>query len=78
MITLNEIRYRLQEEIRLSKLTQTEIAKRLGIKQASVAQYLSGRSMPSLETFANLCVILGASADEIFGLPKNDNLPLKG
>ena len=58
MITLEMIRERLIESIRTSELTQTEIAKRLGIKQPTVGQYLSGRSMPALDTFANLCKIL--------------------
>ena len=58
MITLEMIRERLIESIRISGLTQTEIAKRLGIKQPTVGQYLSGRSMPALDTFANLCKIL--------------------
>ncbi len=60
MITLEMIRERLIESIRTSGLTQTEIAKRLGIKQPTVGQYLSGRSMPALDTFANLCKILDA------------------
>ena len=60
MITLELIRERLIESIRTSGLTQTEIAKRLGIKQPTVGQYLSGRSMPALDTFANLCKILDA------------------
>ena len=60
MITLEMIRERLIESIRISGLTQTEIAKRLGIKQPTVGQYLSGRSMPALDTFANLCKILDA------------------
>mgnify|MGYP005824056125 FL=1 len=60
MITLEMIRERLIESIRTSGLTQTVIAKRLGIKQPTVGQYLSGRSMPALDTFANLCKILDA------------------
>ena len=60
MITLEMIREQLIESIRTSGLTQTEIAKRLGIKQPTVGQYLSGRSMPALDTFANLCKILDA------------------
>ena len=59
-ITLDMIRTRLHETIRESGLTQSEIARRLGIRQATVAQYLSGRSMPALDTFANLCRVLDA------------------
>ena len=58
MIILDKIRERLIEAIKQSGLSQTEIAKRLGIKQPTVGQYLSGRAMPELDTFANLCEIL--------------------
>ena len=58
MIILDNIRERLIEAIKQSGLSQTEIAKRLGIKQPTVGQYLSGRAMPALDTFANLCEIL--------------------
>ena len=58
MIILDKIRERLIEAIKQSGLSQTEIAKRLGIKQPTVGQYLSGRAMPALDTYANLCEIL--------------------
>ena len=58
MITVEQIRARLVEAIRNSGLTQTELAKRVGVIQQSIAQYLSGRAMPSIETFTNLCAAL--------------------
>lgn len=60
MITIDQIRQRLISEIRSSGLAQNEIAKKLEISQPTVSQYLSGKVMPSLETFANLCKILDA------------------
>ena len=65
MIVLEQIREKLQEAIRLSGLTQTEIARRLGVKQQSVSNYLNMNKMPALDTFANLCVILDLDANEI-------------
>lgn len=58
MVTLEQIRERLQTAIKQSGLTQTELAKRLNIYQSAVGQYLSGRAMPALDTFANLCAVL--------------------
>lgn len=58
MITLEQIQARLIKEIKNSTLSQTELAKRLGIKQPTIGQYLSGRALPALDTFANLCAIL--------------------
>ena len=68
MICSEEIRQRLADAIRQSGMTQTEIACKVGIKQPTIGQYLSGRAMPSLETFANLCKVLDVSADDILGI----------
>lgn len=67
MITLEQIRNNLQAAIKNSGLTQTQIAKKLNIYQTAVSQYLSGRAMPALDTFANLCVILDIDPAEILG-----------
>ncbi len=58
MIVLAQIHDKLAETIRQSGLTQTALAKRLGVSQQIIGQYLSGRSMPALDTFANLCAVL--------------------
>lgn len=70
MITLEQIRKNLIEEMKNSKLTQTEIAKGINVKHQTVAQYLSGRALPALDTFANLCVLLDVDPAEILGLKK--------
>lgn len=67
MITLNEIQKRLATAIKQSGKTQVEIAKLLGINQATVSHYIKGDKMPSLDTFANLCVYLDIDAGEILG-----------
>ena len=68
MITIQQIRERIISEIRNSGLSQTELAKKLGIKQPTVGQYLSGIAMPALDTFANLCSILDLDANEVLGI----------
>ncbi len=65
MVTIDEIRQKLIEAINESGLKKTEIAKRLNIKQPTLSQYLSGRAMPALDTFANLCEILDLDANEL-------------
>ncbi len=65
MITLEKIRNELQQAIKTSGKTQTQIAKELRVSQQTVQQYVSGRAMPALDTLANLCVILDLDANEI-------------
>lgn len=70
MITAVQIQERLKEAIKQSGMTQTEIAKKTGIIQQSVAQYLSGRAMPALDTFANLCVTLDVDPADLLCIDK--------
>lgn len=70
MITINEIQIKLANEIKNSGISQTELAKLLNVKQPTIAQYLSGRAMPALDTFANLCNILDIDANEILCINK--------
>ena len=62
------IRNKLKEEIETCGKSKTQIASELGISKPTLSQYLSGRAMPSLTTFANLCKVIDCSADEILGL----------
>lgn len=68
MRNLDEIRVRLVDAIRKSGLTQKELANKIGVCQQSVAQYLSGRAMPALDTFANICIALELDPAEILGV----------
>lgn len=68
MIHLSEIQKRLREEIKRSPLSQKEIAERLGINPSTVSKYLRLDVFPALDTFANLCVILDVSSDDILGI----------
>ena len=68
MIQLDQIRINIQNAIRQSGMTQTDLAKKLGIYQSAVGQYLSGRAMPALDTFANLCKVLDLDPAEILCL----------
>ena len=65
MVKIDDIRKKLVEAIRYCGITQMELAGKLGISQPTVAQYLSGRAMPALDTFANLCIILDLDATDI-------------
>ena len=68
MVTLIQIRERLQEVLKQSGMTQKALAEKLNVRQQTVQQYLSGRAMPALDTFANLCKVLDVDANYILCL----------
>jgi len=65
MITLTKIRAKLQDAIRQSSLSQTELATKIGVGQQTVSEYLHGKSMPALDTFAKLCAVLDVDSNDI-------------
>ena len=71
MITLTNLREKLIDAINNSGMKQTEIATKLGIRQSVVSDYLRGKKMPSLDTFANLCNVLDVDPADI--LCTNEN-----
>ena len=68
MVELKEIQERLRDEIKTSPLTQKQIAEKLGINPSTISKYIRLNKFPSIETFAKLCEILDASADDILGI----------
>jgi len=62
------IKKRLKEEIKFSGLTQKQLSEKLFVSQSCIAQYIKGDTMPSLDTFANLCRIIEADPAYILGL----------
>ena len=68
MITVTEMRSRLREAIKVSGITQVELARRLRMHPTSVNKYMKEDVFPSLEVFAAICEILDVSADDILGL----------
>lgn len=68
MIKIKDIQKRLREEIKNCGLTQKEIAERVGVNPSTISKYLKQDKFPAIDTFANICEVIGASADEILGL----------
>ena len=68
MIDLQYIRQKIIESIKNSELSQTELAKRLGVNSATISHYVRGTKMPALDTFANLCIVLDLDANDILGV----------
>lgn len=65
MILLQDIQKRLAEEIKHSGLSQSEIARRIGVCHSQISCYVHGKKMPALDTLANLCKLLDVDANYI-------------
>lgn len=68
MITLKHIQDRLIEAIKHSGMSQTAIAKELGVSQQAISSYIKGQNLPALDTLANLCKLLDVDANYILCL----------
>lgn len=60
MATAKEISAKLREEMRYCGLKQKEIAAKTNIRQQTISDYLTGKKLPALDTFANLCEAIDA------------------
>lgn len=66
---------RLKFVVYESGLSLTELAKRTGIAESTLGNYLSKTpAMPSMDKLARMCKALGVSADSILGLREEDVL----
>ena len=65
---LKDIQSRLREEIKLSGISQKEIALRIGVSPKTVSRYMCEDVFPALDTFAELCKCLDIKSDYILGL----------
>lgn len=56
------------------KLTQEELAKKIGVSKASFSRYESGEANVSVGKIIELCKILDVSSDELLGISeRNEN-----
>lgn len=62
---------RFNEVLKNSPLTQTELAKQIGISKQCISDFKSGKSVPSINTLYLICKILDVSADFLLGLTNN-------
>ena len=73
MIELKMIQQRLREAIKQSGMQQKEIAAKLGVSPQTISKYMKNDIFPALDTFANLCILLDISSDDILGITENTN-----
>ncbi|HXP98013.1 MAG TPA: helix-turn-helix transcriptional regulator [Telmatospirillum sp.] len=59
---------KLRQRARALGLSDTEVARRLGLSQARYAHYVNDKREPDFRTFLNICRILSISPDRLFGV----------
>ncbi len=65
------IKTRLAEELTNSGMTNTEIARAIGVNVALITQYKKLLKLPSITTLSKICEVIGADANYILGLVDN-------
>ena len=58
----------LKEFLEDKGLTQVAFAKKVGIKQSQVSEWLKGKAKPSYEMLRQMCIAFNISADYFLGL----------
>lgn len=61
------------ENRRAKKLTQSELAEKLGVTDRAVSNWENGKNMPDLSLFKPLCDILGITINELISGEKISN-----
>ena len=63
----------IAENRKLKKITQSELAEKLGVTDRSVSNWETGKNMPDLSLFKPLCEILGITINELMSGEKLSN-----
>lgn len=58
----------LSDFLKDNRITQTEFAKRVGIKQGQVSEWLHGKAKPGYDTLKQMSRAFNVSADYFLGL----------
>ncbi len=68
MITTREISDKIAEAIKQSGMKQQQLAEKIGVRQQQISSYINGKTLPALDTLANLCAVLELDANDILCL----------
>lgn len=63
-----EMGQRIAEQLRNRRLTQKELAERIGVTEAVVSRYISGEREPKPEILANIATALHTTSDFLLGI----------
>lgn len=75
---MSEIRERLRKNIQSvidsSNVSKRKIAESLGVSQAAISNWVTGKNSPDLETLIRFCEMFGVTLDDIYSV---DPTPLE-
>jgi len=69
---LADLGARLREERERARISQRELARRLGVSASLISQIESGQSKPSVSTLYGIVTELGVSLDDVFRVHENE------
>lgn len=69
---------RLRELRLMKKMTQSQVAARLGLSKAVISGYENNIKTPSLEVLAQISLLYGVSTDYLLGLDNRNMLLVDG
>ena len=62
----------IASKMEMMNITQTELAKKVGVSRRSMSSYMCKISEPSLETLARICKVCELDFNYIFGIIANE------
>lgn len=78
MAIIEGMGHRLKIERTKSKLTQRQVAERLGITEVTVSSYEREEYMPPGDVLIKLATIYGCTTDYLYGLDRERTISAKG
>ena len=64
----------IQDNLEMKNMTQSELGEKLGLSQKAISKYVTGKSLPSIETLEKICSILDVNITSCFNLNSINSL----
>ena len=65
----------IQDNLEMKNMTQSELGERLGLSQKAISKYVTGKSLPAIDTLEKICSILDVNITSCFNLNLINSLP---
>lgn len=58
----------IQDNLEMKNMTQSELGEKLGLSQKAISKYVTGKSLPSIDTLEKICSVLDLNVTSFFNL----------